>query len=204
VATADRYEKIRKTCDDVKMEVRRNKRRIKIRSYLSEILDIVVATGRRISAVLQLRYDDLRLNEGPHGSIRWPADTDKQGKEWLVPMNALARAAVDGVLRDRPGIGRAYIFPSPRNARRSISKDLASEWLEETEKLARVPKHEGSLWHAYRRKWATERKHLPDTDVAAAGGWSDLSCLKTAYQQVDHATLLQVVNDPTELREAQG
>jgi integrase len=101
VATADRYEKIRKTCDDVKMEVRRNKRRIKIRSYLSEILDIVVATGRRISAVLQLRYDDLRLNEGPHGSIRWPADTDKQGKEWLVPMNALARAAVDGVLRDR-------------------------------------------------------------------------------------------------------
>jgi hypothetical protein len=45
---------------------------------------------------------------------------------------------------------------------------------------------------------------LPDRDVAAAGGWSDLTSLKTAYQQVDHATLVRVVTEPTELREAKA
>jgi hypothetical protein len=70
------------------------------------------------------------------------------------------------------------------------------ERLERAETLAEVPKQQGSLWHAYRRKWATERKHLPDRDVAAAGGWSDLASLKTAYQQMDRATLYRVVCEP--------
>jgi hypothetical protein len=46
-----------------------------------------------------------------------------------------------------------------------------SEWLTVAEKKAKLPKLDGSLWHAYRRKWAIERKHLPLKDVAAAGGW---------------------------------
>lgn len=78
---------------------------------------------------------------------------------------------------------------------------MASAWLIEAEKLAGVPKHDGSLWHAYRRKWATERKHLPDVDVAAAGGWSDLSSLKTCYQHADQETMLKVVSEPRALRE---
>jgi hypothetical protein len=49
-------------------------------------------------------------------------------------------------------------------------------------------------------KWATERKHWPDVDVAAAGGWAELSSLKKAYQQADEATMLKVVLDAGELR----
>jgi integrase len=202
VATQDRYEAVRAVSDSVTMDVRRNGRRFAVRSYLSEILDIVNGTGRRISAVLGLQYADLRLNEGPHRSIQWREDTDKQGKEWLTPVNAPVRGALDRVMAERPGVGTAYLFPSPRNARRPVSKDLASAWLEKAETLAELEPLDGSLWHAYRRKWATERKHLPDVDVAAAGGWSDLASLKTAYQQVDGATLYRVVNDPAELREA--
>ena len=56
-------------------------------------------------------------------------------------------------------------------------------------------------FHAYRRKWATERKHLPAKDVAEAGGWLDLRSLEQCYQQVDEATLLQVVSEPRKLRE---
>ncbi len=51
----------------------------------------------------------------------------------------------------------------------------------------------GSLWHAYRRKWGSERKHLPDVDVAAAGGWKDTMSLKRSYQQADADTILSVV-----------
>lgn len=80
--------------------------------------------------------------------------------------------------------------------------ELASPWLIEAEKVAQVPKQDGSLWHAYRRKWATERKDLPDADVAAAGGWSDTSTLREVYQQADMETMYRVVSEPTSLREA--
>ncbi len=47
--------------------------------------------------------------------------------------------------------------------------------------------------------WATERKHLPDKDVAAAGGWRDVESLRKSYQQVDEKTLLQVMTNPNRL-----
>lgn len=72
----------------------------------------------------------------------------------------------------------------------------------EAEKLAGLPKHDGSLWHAYRRGWATARKSLPDVDVAAAGGWKSTETLRRVYQQPDAQTMLKVVLEAPELREA--
>jgi len=69
------------------------------------------------------------------------------------------------------------------------------------DELAGVPRLAGGQWHPYRRKWATERTHLPDVDVAAAGGWAELSSLKRVYQQADDDTMLQVVLQGGELRE---
>ena len=46
-------------------------------------------------------------------------------------------------------------------------------------------------------------EHLPDTDVAAAGGWSDTMTLKQVYQQADQERHDRVVSDPTVLREVQ-
>ena len=79
-------------------------------------------------------------------------------------------------------------------------RHLASKWLREAEKLAGLDTQKGSLWHAYRRKWVTERKYLPDVDVAAAGGWKDTQALKSAYQQADTETMLRVVLEAGELR----
>ena len=45
----------------------------------------------------------------------------------------------------------------------------------------------------FRRVWATERKHLPPQDVAAAGGWLDIGTLQGCYQQPDEDTLRSVV-----------
>jgi integrase len=200
VATQDRFEAVRAVSDDVPMQGRWGKR-VEQRSYLSELLDIVNGTGRRLSAVCKLTYEDLRLGEGPHGTIRWPASTDKTGRETAVPISPEVRAAIDRVLRDRPGIGSAPLFPSPEDAQKPISRHLADAWLRKAEKLAKVEPEKGSLWHAYRRKWATERKHLPDVDVAAAGGWKTVQTLKTAYQQADAETMLRVVLEAGELRE---
>jgi len=183
------------------MESRWGKRREE-RSYLSELLDIVNGTGRRLSPVTKLTYEDLRLDEGPHGMIRWPASTDKMNRETVVPISPAVREAVDRILRDRPGIGAAPLFPSPEDAQQSITRHLADKWIRKAERLAKLEPQKGSLWHAYRRKWATERKHLPDVDVAEAGGWKTVETLKTAYQQADAETMLRVVLEAGELREA--
>jgi integrase len=123
----------------------------------------------------------VRLVVGKYGAIRWPADTDKASKEWVTPINAATRATIDQILATRPGIGPAYDFPATRGAG-YVSRWLASHWLMRAERLAKVPKLDGSLWHCFRRKWATERKGLPGEDVAAAGGWSTPAVVQGIYQ----------------------
>jgi hypothetical protein len=56
-----------------------------------------------------------------------------------------------------------------------------------------VPKPDGRLWHAFRRLRATERNALPVKDVAAAGGWKDVTTLINCYQQPDEDTLRSMV-----------
>ena len=114
-------------------------------------------------------------------------------KETTVPISPEVRAAIDRVMEERPGIGKAFIFPSPKDPSQSLRYELASDWLREAEKLASVAPMERGLWHAFRRKWATERKHLPDVDVAAAGGWSTPRTLVEIYQQPDSNSMLRVV-----------
>ncbi len=129
-----------------------------------------------------------------YGEIEWPGSTDKLGRTWTTPINELARAALDRVLEQRPAFNLdGYLFPSPRKPGEPIRGDVTSKWLKQAEKLAGVPKQDGSLWHAYRRLWATERKDLPVQDVAQAEGWKDLKTLQTVYQQADTATTYAVV-----------
>ena len=201
LATQDRFEKVRAVADQVMTVVLRRKKQHKERSYLPEVLDLVNGTGRRISAILALRAEDLRLDQGKFGTIRFPADTDKTGKEWVVPISKEVRVALDRILVDRPVIGKGYLFPAVNDPSRPVAKEVVSAWLLKAEKLAGVPKQEGSLWHAYRRKWATERKHLPDVDVAAAGGWSEVNTLKQVYQQADQEGMYRVVSEPAVLRD---
>jgi len=68
-------------------------------------------------------------------------------------------------------------------------------------RIIRIPKLDGGLWHAYRRKWAIERKHLPLKDVAAAGGWKDVNTLLEVYQQADEESVLAVTSETRKLRE---
>ena len=76
--------------------------------------------------------------------------------------------------------------------------------LREGETLARPVHQDGGGWHGFPRMWATERKHLPAQDVAKAGGWRTVSMVTELYQRAEEATILAVVLDPGELREANG
>jgi hypothetical protein len=56
-----------------------------------------------------------------------------------------------------------------------------------------LAKLKGGLWHPYRRRWASDRLHLPLKAVANAGGWKDVMTLVKCYQQTDDATLKSLI-----------
>ena len=112
-----------------------------------------------------------------------------------APLSKDARSALDRL----PTIG-GYLLANVAGV--PWSRWHARDLLERAEKLAELDPLEGSDFHAHRRKWATERKHLSDTDVMAAGGWRDPRSLKGSYQKADAETLLAVVSEPKKLREA--
>jgi hypothetical protein len=75
------------------------------------------------------------------------------------------------------------------------------KWLRKAEVIAKLEPQEDSAFHAYRRGWATARKHLPLPDVAAAGGWSGTEALQRCYLHSDEQTMLTVVLSGAQLRE---
>ncbi|MEX2584295.1 MAG: hypothetical protein WD766_13585, partial [Gemmatimonadota bacterium] len=113
--------------------------------------------------------------------------------------------ALDAYLRRNPRIGDVPLFPAPgprvkKDAKPAqdrpevpMGRETAAKWLVKAEGLAKLPKLVGGVFHPYRRLWATERKGMADTDVAAAGGWKDTRALKNSYQQADARTVLSVV-----------
>lgn len=205
VASDARVAAIRKVAGDVTMRVTWGGECRTVRSHLPALFDLAVETGRRLSAIRQLQYGDLLLESGPHGAIRWRADTDKEGRASTAPLAKRARTALDRHIRrlrglDVAGIGEAPIFPAPRDPSEPVDRHRCDRWLRKAETLAELESQDGSLWHAYRRRWATVRKHLPPADVAKVGGWAGPETMQKAYQRADRDTMLRVVTDGGELR----
>jgi hypothetical protein len=212
VASHDRYNATQEHTDTVDPKGR-----------LRCIVALARYTGRRESALCALHASDLLLSARriraaladagmderlaahmPHGAIRWRAESDKQGFLHISPIAPDARAELDTYLARQPRMGDVPLFPAPGRRRKKnappstkpeqpMSRDTAAKWLLRAEQLAELPKLRGGVFHPYRRLWATERKHMPDVDVAAAGGWRDTQALRGSYQHADPATVLKVV-----------
>ena len=113
----------------------------------------------------------------------------------MSPLSLSAREELDRYLLPMlpPASEDAPLFPSDENPSVAIRTDVASRWLLKAEARAGLPKIRGGIFHPYRRLWATERKHMPDVDVAAAGGWKDTRALKLSYQEADARGVLRAV-----------
>lgn len=191
------------------------------------MLTIARTTGRRVNAICQLRASDVLLSKEatvralaaagqpvahadawPHGALRWPAASDKLGFESVAPIAEETRTALEAYLRAHPKVGDAPLFPSTSDDARPVSKVLAGYWLTRAEELAELPHLERGGWHALRRLWASERRHLPAQDVAALGGWRSLQVMRSAYQHADAAgvfsALTATVGAPTDTLRTQA
>ena len=173
---------------------------------LAPMLLIASETGRRIGAICALQFGDLDLSTSetaPFGRIRWRAEADKQGYETVAPISPRVRSVIDSIVAERPGLGRAPLFPAPKDPARPVRRDVAGAWMAEAKARAGIAGRRFG-WHALRRRWATVRKHLPLADVAKAGGWRSLDALQRSYIHADEATTLRVVLSGGELRIARN
>jgi hypothetical protein len=185
--------------------------RVDPRGRLRAILTIARFTARRETSICELRTSDVLLSrdriagalasEGgderradkmPYGAIRWPSDTDKQGVTHIAPVTAEVRVELERYLAANPRVGDVPLFPSPEDAEKSVSRFTAAKWLLRAEKLAKLPKLVGGIFHPYRRLWATERKDRSAKTVAAAGGWKSTKSL-AIYQGVSDQDILDAV-----------
>jgi hypothetical protein len=83
-------------------------------------------------------------------------------------------------------------------------RDTFDKALRRAERKALLKPLAGGLWHAYRRAWATARKHLPVSDVAAAGGCKDIATLVRCYQQPTNDAILAVMSEERKVHEVSG
>lgn len=166
-----------------------------VHPLLRVALVVAEGTGRRISAWRNLRWDDVDLQAG---TIRWRAEFDKKGYEQVVPMSDEVRDALREARKAQAAIGSAPVFPAPKDPTTPCDRHVLDRWLRRGLGKAGITPLKGGLWHALRRKWATERKGYPVKDVAAAGGWRDERTMLTSYQQVDADTVKRVVLYPTQ------
>src|SRR5260370_12017469 len=151
----------------------------RVHRLLKMALIVAEGTGRRLSAWRNLCWDDVDFQ---CGTIHWRAETDKQGHEQVVPLSDAVRAALAEARRGQGSIGNTPVFPAPKNSSRPCSRYLFDAWLGKAFQLAGVPREPGMLWHAIRRKWATERKGDPVKDVMQAGGWLDEATPVASYR----------------------
>jgi integrase len=174
--------------------------RVALQRWIRMELALVLAeaTGRRLGALRQLRWEDIDFTRK---TIRWRAAYDKKGKETVVPMPGKLAGDLRR-LKAKLGATTTCVFAGERRPDQPMDRHLFDKWLRVAETRAGLPKLVGGLWHPYRRKWATERKQHSVVDVAAAGGWKDTQTLLTCYQQPDAESMLAVMSEPRKVRDA--
>jgi integrase len=195
----DRFDALISVADRVPMRVGLGRTARVERSHLRSLLRLAGDTGRRISSILALQWADWRPELGRNGKLRWRAEEDKVGREWWAPVTPEVRDELERLRQERPGVGAALLFPAPNHPTEPVAVRVATDWLHHAEKLAGLLPLPGGAWHPFRRRWATERKHLSPMDVAAVGGWVGTATLQKCYQVADEETMEAVVLQPRRL-----
>ena len=196
IASFERYTATRAAMQQISAEEQTEAARTRW-TKMELALVLAEATGRRLGAIRQLKWEDV---DWLASTIHWRAEADKKRREALIPMPLPLVTELRRFQR-RLGTISGWIFASEQSADRPMDRHLFDNWLRRAESRAGLKKLVGGLWHPYRRAWATARKHLPITDVAAAGGWKDTETLLTCYQQADTQTLLAVMAEERKVHE---
>jgi integrase len=160
IATYDRFLKVREAAQKLAATAPQARGREQwLRFELALVL--AEATGRRIGAIRGLGWSNIQYDLP---TVRWRAEFDKRSREGVIPITqALADEIRTFQLRLK-AVGDGWLFPQKRRDE-PWPREVFGQLLDRAEEKAGVQKLKGGGWHAYRRKWATERKKLSVVDV---------------------------------------
>lgn len=144
------------------------------------LLVIAHETGHRLNAMLTLQWRDIDLTIG---RITWRRENDKIGYEHVTPVTDGARAAIEDAQRRAPGIGGVPVLPGLSDRATPISTSLARDWIQRAQVVAGFELEKGRGWHAFRRNFASELRHVGLRDLCDLGGWKDPMTVVKCYQR---------------------
>src|SRR5256885_560780 len=98
----------------------------RVSPLLGLLITLMDATGRRLSSVLGLPWDDVDFQKG---NITWRPELDKKRRKWVVPMPKKAREALLKFRAEHPAIGSALVFPMINDPTKPVTRHLASDWM---------------------------------------------------------------------------
>ncbi len=156
-------------------------------------------TGHRIGAINALHWSHVDLERG---IIRWRAATDKVGFEHATILTGEVIRALEAARAERPAIGAAWVLPGTDDRQQACSRYQLEKWWRRAERLAGIAHEQGRSFHALRRKFATELKHVPLKDLCALGGWKNPDTVLTCYQTADEVTMREALASRRALRAA--
>jgi len=159
-----------------------------VHPLLPAMLLLADSTGRRPRAWRHLRWDHVDFAAE---TLTWPRATDKQGFTQCLPAAPEVFRALALLPRPSP-----WVFPCPSDPSRPVTKDRAAAWFRKAAAAAGLTLPPRGAWYMLRRKWASERKGMPLTDVAEAGGWKTTETL-LRYMQSDPDTRAAVILTPS-------
>lgn len=195
----DLLEGLRKEARKLTMRLRGDGENEEVPTYLPEMIEVADGTGQRLGAIINLRVGDLELDRSRYGVVRWRAEHDKNRQTRRVPIPERVRRAVDRQLERLPDLlGHEILheddplWPAPDSDGR-LRKDVAIGWLQEAEREVRGYHVKGFGFHAFRRRWATENKHLPRKTAAHMGGWKGPHTMERVYQTVTEQDMEQAL-----------
>jgi integrase len=84
-----------------------------VHPFLQTMIVLAWRTGRRLSSILSLRWEDVDFE---NGTIRWRAEHDKIRQTWVVPMHREVRAELIQLRKRYPGIGPSLLSSLTRSA----------------------------------------------------------------------------------------
>lgn len=161
---------------------------------------LLETTGRRRGAIMGLRWSDFDVAAK---RVTWRADEDKGKKTRVVPYPDSFFATMRDFQRRLGAVG-GYVFARTDDPERPAPPELLSQWIRKAEDHAGLPKLTGGTTHPYRRKWRSERNHLPLKAVAHAGGWDDFDTMIRCYDHPEDADVLMATSETRKRREAVG
>lgn len=152
------------------------------------LLVLAHETGHRIGALLSLRWCDIDFAAK---RITWRQESDKIGYEHVTPMSPAARTALEGARQHTLGIGNTPVIPTPLDRAKPVSRHLARDWLERAQEAAGLPPEPGRGWHAFRRNFASELRHVGLRDLCDLGGWKEPMTVVKCYQRPSEDAMRQ-------------